>query len=186
MAGLGMGLGGRRRAGWGRSTGEEVCVDEAVGDYLAALRADAEADRAREGLEVVSDPLERLRLRQRLLDHERALDRAEQAFVVFGRSWAEANGVTGRALWDEGVPAHVLRLAGVPVIRPRSGRQRRTTRDQVRRAMGSEPFSVRDLRGRVAASERLIRVVIEEGLADGTVVEAEPTARGGRRYRRVR
>lgn len=75
-----------------------------------------------------TDPLKALELRQRRLDDEAALARlaaeedmeaVEEGFVEYAKSYSERKGISYAAWREQGVPAAVLRNAGIP--RTRSG-----------------------------------------------------------------
>jgi hypothetical protein len=106
-----------------------------VRQYLQALRS-SKAPRGRRTpewlqaqvesipviLEETEDPLERVQLQQRLIDCEHDLAEAtasddltitEERFVKVAAAWSERKGVTYAAWRAEGVPAAVLKQAGV-------------------------------------------------------------------------
>lgn len=91
----------------------------AVRNYLVSLR-DPDALRDETAIAALKvkighcdDGIERVRLRQQLLDLERpSLQPYEEAFVKHAKSWAEAAGVGRSALAAEGVTAEVLQRAG--------------------------------------------------------------------------
>jgi hypothetical protein len=161
---------------------------KAVRNYLIALR-DPSALRDEAAIADLSarldrsdDVIERLRLRQRLLELERpSLDGYEEAFVEHAKAWAASVGVTGAAFVAEGVPATVLRRAGfdgVGSVRRRSrngqaamgpaGRtRRRVSADDIREAIPPGPFTVKDLQQRSGASPAVVRRVIREQITAG-------------------
>ena len=166
--------------------------EAAVRNYLLsirdprALRDDAAIAELNTKLEQANDELERLQLRQQLLDSENpSLDRYEDAFVEHAKAWAERTGITADAFIAEGVPAAVLRRAGFRGVtgggrrRSTSTRASATTRstssrsrvsaDEVREAMPSGTFTVKDLQERSGASAAVVRRVIQEEVAAGNI-----------------
>jgi hypothetical protein len=154
--------------------------ETAVRNYLlsvrdpGALRDDSAIAELKSKLEQSSDDLERLQLRQQLLDIENPpLERYEDAFVEHAKAWAEKTGVSGEAFAAEGVSSGVLRRAG---FRGVSGGRRRTARatsaqsttrsrvsaDEVRAAIPTGTFTVKDLQERSGASAAVVRRVIQE------------------------
>jgi bacterioferritin-associated ferredoxin len=140
------------------------------------LRDEARIDELRQQLEASSDELERVRLRQQLMEAESpSLEAYEEQFVTHAKTWAANQGVGARAFYDEGVPSEVLERAGfsdVPgsrrrntrrTTRPRQRRQR-VTADQVRKAIPDGPFTVNQLQESSGASAGVVRKVINEEL----------------------
>lgn len=73
-----------------------------------------------------ADPLKALEMRQGRIDAEAALARAEatedfgaleSGFVEYARSYSERKGISYSAWRESGVPAEVLRRAGIPRTR---------------------------------------------------------------------
>src|SRR5687767_783006 len=106
-------------------------AETAVRRYLTALR-DPSALRDEKTLTSLqsqlqgsADELERLRLRQQILDLESpSIEQFENDFVTHAKAWADESGVTAKAFEAEGVPGNVLRRAGLVS----SGRGRRGRR----------------------------------------------------------
>jgi hypothetical protein len=172
-------------------------AEEAVRSYLTALRDPSslrdsgELDSLRAQLEDAADPVDRLRLRQQILDAEDpSIDRYEDAFVTHAKAWAEEHGVTAKAFADEGVPEQVLRRAGLVASRRRAGRaarasaasstRTRVSADEVRAAIPSGTFTTKTLQELSGASPAVVRRVIsEEEAADRLVTEGrDPDHRG--------
>jgi hypothetical protein len=105
---------------------------KAVRDYLAALEAEAHKPRGRKPtqspsdvqaqIDAESDPAKRLDLIQKRLDIEERLasenesadlDSLEQDFVAAVKPYAERKGISYTALREAGVPAAVLKQAGI-------------------------------------------------------------------------
>lgn len=167
-------------------------VDNAVSEYLRALKdpnslRNDETISALEGqLESSPDSLERLRLRQQLLDAQApSIDRYEEGFVTHAKAWADDHAISGRAFVEEGVPSDVLRRAGFDVAATggrgrRSGaaaaaggtRKRRVTVDEVRKAIPSTTFTIKHLQEKSGASPAVVRKVVQEGLDDSSLVNA--------------
>jgi hypothetical protein len=85
-------------------------------------------DKVNEKIDATDDPLKTVDLLQSKLDIERALARAEdqddfeeaeKAFIDNVKSYSERKGITYTAWREFGVPAKVLREAGVPETRRR-------------------------------------------------------------------
>jgi hypothetical protein len=167
--------------------------DAAVRNYLTALRDpvalrnDAAIADLRGKVEQADDELVRLQLRQQLLDLENpSTDGYEDAFVEHAKAWADAAGVSAEAFVAEGVPASVLRRAGFRGLSGgrRSTRSRRTTTatrpsstrsrvsaDEVRAAIPSSSFTVKDLQERSGASAAVVRRVISEEVDAGRLTD---------------
>jgi hypothetical protein len=158
----------------------------AVRDYLialrdpAALRDDAAIADLKTKLDRSDDGLQRVQLRQQLLNLERpALEQYEDAFVEHSKAWADQTGISGDAFAAEGVPTDVLRRAGFHVRttgrrRGRRGASARVTRtrsrvsaDEIRAAIPSGAFTVKDLQERSGASAAVVRRVIQEQVDAG-------------------
>ena len=166
----------------------------AVRNYLTSLRDpsalrddDAIAD-LHSKLDQTHDDVERLKLRQQLLDLQNPpLDRYEGAFVEHTKSWADDSGVTADAFAAEGVPAAVLRRAGFRGVtnggtrrthrttaRASTGR-RRVSADEVRAAIPSTgAFTVKDVQEASGASAAVVRRVIGEEVDAGSVTDDGP------------
>lgn len=169
-------------------------ADEAVRNYLLAVRepeALVDEDAARqvtEQLRTTDDPVERLRLRQRLLD-SRVVDpgRYEPAFVAHARAWADSKGISQAAFRAEGVSDAVLRRAGFSLPRnggraaPRTGRAR-VSAEAVRRAIPKGDFTIRDVQEASGASAAVVRRVVQQEVEAGRVREVgtEPQPGPGR------
>lgn len=166
--------------------------DSAVRSYLvslrdpAALRDDARVNELKAKLEESSDALERLQLRQRLMEAESpSLESYEDAFVEHAKAWAESHGVSMDAFEAEGVPSAVLRRAGFrttrggrrrgPRTRVRATRTRaRVSADEVREAIPSGVFTVKDLQEKSGASAAVVRRVVQEEVQAGRVSDEGP------------
>jgi hypothetical protein len=105
---------------------------KAVRDYLAALEAEAHKPRGRKPIQdpaavqaqidAEPDPAKRLDLIQKRLDLQERLaadngsvdlDALEQEFVAAVKPYAERKGISYTALREAGVPAAILKQAGV-------------------------------------------------------------------------
>jgi hypothetical protein len=113
--------------------GERRAETKAVAAYLSALRAPQVLARSRANLEKrrtqveqwiaeESSPIREVELIQQRLDIDAQLaqiDQAarlpelEEAFVNVAASWAQRSGISAAALREVGVPASVLRRAGL-------------------------------------------------------------------------
>lgn len=177
-------------------------AETAVRDYLKALsdpsslRDDDTVERLRQQLASSDDGVERIRLRQQLLDAETpSLDRYEEGFVANARSWAEEHGISVKAFQEEGVQPAVLRRAGFEVAGGRTrggksssggggaggGRKRtRVTVAEVRAAIPKGTFTIKSLQERSGASPAVVRKVVSEEEAAGTITSAgtDPDHRG--------
>jgi hypothetical protein len=174
--------------------------ETAVRNYLlsvrdpSALRDDNAITDLKAKLEQSNDELERLQLRQQLLDIESpSLERYEDAFVEHAKAWADKTGISGDAFAAEGVPAAVLRRAGFRGVA--GGRRRGTTRttpartggtrsrvsaDEVRAAIPTGTFTVKDLQERSGASAAVVRRIIQEEVDGGRLgVEGPDTDHSG-------
>jgi ribonuclease PH len=123
----------RRKADRSPERGVRRAETNAVAAYLTALRAPKVPKRSRANLEKrrsqveewiaeEQSPIRQVELIQRRLDIDAQLAQADQAdrlaeleeaFVNVAASWAERSGVTAAALREVGVPASVLRRAGL-------------------------------------------------------------------------
>lgn len=175
--------------------------ESAVRNYLlsirnpSALRDEDAIASLNAKLEESTDELERLQLRQQLLDSETpSLERYEDAFVEHARAWAERTGISPEAFLAEGVQPAVLRRAGFRGVSG-AGRRRGTTRsasstrtstrtrvsaDEVRAAIPTGTFTVKDLQDRSGASAAVVRRIIAEEVKEGTVTDqgADPDHSG--------
>lgn len=158
-------------------------AESAVRTYLTALRDPSSLrDESRlaelqSQLESSGDDLERLRLRQQILDLESpSVQQYEDDFITHAKAWAEDSGVTARAFEAEGVPSAVLRKAGLQPSSDRgrraAGTRRRVTMAQVRDAIPRGPFTIRMLQQASGASPAVVRKVVAEELAEGRLKEA--------------
>lgn len=167
--------------------------ETAVRNYLlsirnpGALRDESAIATLHSKLEESSDELERLQLRQQLLDSESPpLERYEDGFVEHAKQWADSAGISADAFVAEGVPAAVLRRAGFRGVG--GGRRRSSTRssggrttarsrvssDEVRSAIPKGTFTVKDLQERSGASAAVVRRVISEEVEAGNVSDEGP------------
>lgn len=160
-------------------------ADSAVRNYLvalrdpSALRDEEQISKLRDKLESSGDELERLRLRQQIIDAQApALDRYEDEFVANAKQWAESVGITERAFLEEGVPPHVLRRAGFRIPgtgrgRPRgstnrgAGRRSRVSSEEVRSAIPRGNFTIKQLQEATGASPAVVRKIVQEEEAAG-------------------
>jgi tryptophanase len=161
----------------------------AVRNYLISLRDpsalrddDAIAD-LHSRIEQTDDDVERLRLRQQLLDlQDPPLEQYEAAFVEHAKAWADDTGVTADAFVAEGVPAGVLRRAGFRGVtdggtrrtRRTTTRRRRVSADEVRAAIPVGTFTVKDVQDASGASAAVVRRVIGEEVDAGNVTDQGP------------
>lgn len=182
-------------------------AESAVRDYLlaitdpAALRDDETIDDLQKRLDDSDDPVERLRVRQQLLELETPpLDRYEEGFVTHAKAWAEEHGIGLKAFTDEGVSKDVLRKAGFQVAgrrgrAPRGGtrttRRSRVTTEEVRTAIPDGSFTIKTLQDASGASPAVVRKVVAEEEAAGRLRSegTDPDHRGPGRapvlYRRT-
>lgn len=173
--------------------------ENAIRNYLtalrdpASLRDDKKIADLRAQLEAATDEIERLRLRQAIIDAQSpSLDSAEEAFVAGAKEWAARVGITERAFLEEGVPPQVLRRAGFKVAGGRgrpagrsaarsTGRTRsRVSAETVRAAIPRGAFTIKQLQAASGASPAVVRKVVQEEEAAGNLVKAgtEPSAGG--------
>ena len=170
----------------------------AVRDYLKAvkdpgsLRNDDLVGQLRGKLESSDDSLERLRLRQQLLDAQSpSIERYEEGFITHAKGWAEGQGIGVKAFSDEGVTAAVLRKAGfaVPGGRGRASstrtaapraRRSRVTVEEVRSAIPAGAFTIKQLQEASGASPAVVRKVVSEEEQAGRLQSAgtDPDHRG--------
>ena len=161
-------------------------AESAIRNYLAALR-DPSSLRDDAGIESLkqqldsADGLDRLRLRQQILDQENPpVQRYEDDFVTHAKAWGEQHGITSKAFEAEGVPAPVLRRAGFGGVRGgrRGGRRgtggrtrTRVTVDEVRAAIPKGAFTVKALQEASGASPAVVRKVVQEEVGAGRLKE---------------
>ena len=164
----------------------------AVRSYLISLRDpsalrddDAIAD-LHSKLDQTDDDVERLKLRQQLLELQNPpLERYEAAFVKHAKAWADDTGVTADALLAEGVPAAVLRRAGFRGVTnggtrrnrhttARTTGRRRVNADEVRAAIPTGTFTVKDVQEASGASAAVVRRVIGEEVDAGNLADQGP------------
>lgn len=162
-------------------------AEEAVRSYLVALKdpgalrdGDAIADLERR-IDGSDDQLERVVLRQQLIEAKApTIDRFEEDFVTHAKAWADEQGVSASAFAEEGVPAGVLRRAGFRVgggrrsakgARSGGGQRSRVTADEVRGAIPKGSFTIKTLQERSGASPAVVRKVVQEELAAGSLNE---------------
>ena len=183
-------------------------AENAVRQYLAAvkdpasLRDDESVADLRQRLESSDDAVERLGLRQQLIEQESpSVDRFEESFVTHAKAWADEQGITVKAFQEEGVPPGVLRRAGFSVGgRGRRGRQSsartgtrksRVTSEQVRESIPEGTFTIKRLQEDSGASPAVVRKVVQEEEREGRLQSAgtDPDHRGPGRapilYRRA-
>jgi hypothetical protein len=180
-------------------------AETAVRDYLKALsnpsslRDDNTVERLRQQLESSDDGVERIRLRQQLLDAESpSVERYEEAFVSAAKAWADEHGIGVKAFQEEGVQPSVLRRAGFEVSgggrggrgsrggssgggAAGGGRKRtRVTVAEVRAAIPNGTFTIKTLQERSGASPAVVRKVVSEEEASGGITKAgtDPDHRG--------
>jgi hypothetical protein len=174
-------------------------TEDAVRNYLTALK-DPDALRDDEvitdlesRIESSEDQLERLRLRQQLLEAQAPqFERSEDAFVSNAKAWADEHGVSAEAFASEGVPQGVLRRAGFSIGRG-GGKKRtkgsrgtatrsrsRVTSDEVRGAIPEGTFTIKQLQEESGASPAVVRKVVAAELEAGNISEegADPDHQG--------
>jgi hypothetical protein len=166
-------------------------AESAVRDYLralqdpASLRDDDQIKLLTEQLSTASDGVERLRLRQSLMDAETpSLERHEEGFITHAKAWADEQGISARAFSDEGVSPDVLRRAGFNVgDGRRRGRAQRSTgaptrmrrsrvsAEDVRSAIPSSgTFTIKTLQDASGASPAVVRKVVSEEAQAGRLI----------------
>lgn len=169
-----------------------ISVEQAVREYLlslrnpSALRDDDKLAELRQRLNETDDDLERLRLRQQILEAENpARNGYEDNFITHAKAWADKVGVSDEAFLAEGVPAEVLRKAGFRRVgsgrartaaRPSArGTRRRVSADDVRAAIPKKgTFTVKDVQGASGASPAVVRRALADEVAAGNVNEVGP------------
>lgn len=176
-------------------------AESAVRDYLralqdpASLRDDDQIKHLTEQLSKSEDGVERLRLRQLLMDAEApSIERYEEGFVTHAKAWAEEQSISAKAFSDEGVDTDVLRRAGFNVAdgrrrgRPaRSGggtvtrvRRSRVTSEDIRNAIPQGAFTIKTLQDVSGASPAVVRKVVQEEAEAGRLTSdgTDPDHRG--------
>lgn len=177
-----------------------AAAESAVRDYLRAmqdpgsLRDDARINDLQKQLEKSDDGLERLRLRQQLMDAQApSIETYEDGFVTHAKAWADESGITSKAFLDEGVSNEVLRRAGFDVGGPRRGRssrnssgtvtrtrRSRVTAEEVRNAIPGGTFTIKTLQDASGASPAVVRKVVAEEEQAGRLTSegTDPDHRG--------
>jgi hypothetical protein len=163
-----------------------MASEEVVRAYLTALK-DPSALRDDEAIASIEqritetdDQIERLRLRQQLLEARTpSLDRFEEDFVTHAKAWADEHGVSAQAFAAEGVSAAVLRRAGFRVAggrgrpagktRSAGGTRTRVTAEEVRSAIPKGTFTIKMLQEASGASPAVVRRVVNEELEAGNI-----------------
>ena len=160
--------------------------EEAVRSYLkylddpSSVRDEEAIAAATQAAERADDPLERLKALSRLQELETVDGEAFLAgFVAQAAGWASENGVTSEAFVTYGVPAEVLRDAGIihdkPASAPKSRKKRgRVSPDQVKAAVPDGSFTIADLEQASGASTATVRKVIAEMVDAGTLRDLGP------------
>jgi hypothetical protein len=163
--------------------------ETAVRDYLvalrdpSALRDDNEIKQLEKQLKDTDDELERVRLRQQIMDQERpSIDRYEDGFVKHAKSWADKHGISAKAFTAEGVPPAILRKAGFSVGRGRTRRRttqrrrasKRVSAAEVRSAVPRGTFTIKKLQEKTGASPAVVRNVLAEEEQSGKVTRVGP------------
>lgn len=166
--------------------------EAAVRNYLlslrdpSALKDEAKIASLQEKLEKADDELERLQIRQELLDVENPQsEKYEDEFVTHAKAWADDKGISDRAFLAEGVPPQVLRRAGFRNVRGTGGsrgraatassargRRRRVSADEVRAAIPSGTFTIQRVQEASGASPAVVRRIVGEEVEAGRVQEA--------------
>ena len=161
-------------------------AESAVRTYLAALRDpsslrdETRLSELQSQLERAGDELERLQLRQQIMDLESpSVHNFESDFITHARTWAEENGITAAAFEAEGVPGQVLRKAGMTSGNRgrrgrRAGTRTRVTVAEVRAAIPRGAFTIKTLQEASGASPAVVRKVVSEDLAEGRLKEQGP------------
>ncbi len=164
-------------------------AEQAVRTYLtalkdpSALRDENEVAQLERQIDKTDDHVERLVLRQQLLEAKSpALERYEEGFVKHAKKWADDRGVTAEAFASEGVPPAVLRRAGFRVRGGRKAAPRKTSRarrsrvsaDDVRKAIPRGTFTVKRLEESTGASPAVVRKVVQAEVEAGNLTEVGP------------
>jgi hypothetical protein len=171
--------------------------EAAVRNYLLSLKdPSALTDRdqiadLQTKLEQTQDELERLQIRQQLLDIENPpLHKYEEEFITHAKAWADDKGISEDAFLAEGVDPQVLRKAGFRVgrgtrgrgasARSRGGRRQRVSAEDVRAAIPKGSFTISRLQDASGASPAVVRRVVQEEVDAGRVQEEgkDPDHRG--------
>lgn len=134
---------------------------------------------AKQVAENAADPLERLKALSRLQELESVDgDSFRSGFVAHAAGWAADNGVTPEAFVSYGVPADVLRDAGLVQAKTsasRGGKRRgRVSPEAVRAAIPAGEFTIADLERASGASTATVRKVIAEMTEAGTLRDLGP------------
>ena len=164
-----------------------VSADQAVRNYLvslrdpSALRDESAVGTLKKRLDESQDHLERLKLRQEIIEADSPpVEQYEAAFITHAKAWAEKTGVSDKAFLAEGVPAATLRKAGFRNVgsgrtrtpaRAQTSSRRRVSADQVREAIPSGTFTVKDVQDASGASSAVVRRVINEEVQAGNFTE---------------
>ncbi|MDP8958003.1 MAG: hypothetical protein M3N51_02115 [Actinomycetota bacterium] len=99
------------------------------GRPVSSDRLQEKLDNLEKRIEMESDPLKRVELHQQRIDAAddlksagkvAQLDELERSFVEVAKGYSERRGISYSAWREEGVPAEVLRRAGIPRTRRRS------------------------------------------------------------------
>lgn len=166
-------------------------AEKAVRDYLVSLREPSSLRdenliaRLQKQLDESDDELERLHLRQQIIEADTPnMDAYEEAFTTHAKAWAEKTGVSDKAFLAEGVPAAVLRKAGFRGVgsgrsrradtRGNGASRKRVSADEVRQSIPKGTFTVKDVQQSSGASSAVVRRVINEEVDAGNVTEAGP------------
>ena len=160
--------------------------DDAVRNYLvslkdpSALKDDAKVAELKKALDESDDELERLRLRQQILDAERPpLEKFEEAFVTHAKAWADVHHISDKAFLAEGVPPQVLRRAGFKGVRG-GGRGRaaqrtrsgtRVSAEEVRKKLPKGTFTIKQVQEKTGASAAVVRRVVQAEVDSGKATE---------------
>ena len=161
--------------------------ETAVRDYLtaltdpSALRDDQAIKKLEDKLAKTTEPIERVVLRQQLIDAQRVdPSELEEAFVKHAKAWAEKHGVSEQALRDEGVPPRALRAAGFTVRgRGRAAKKvarrgrARVSADDIRNKLKAKrtDFTVSNIAEDTGAAPATVRKVIGELIEAGELQE---------------
>ncbi len=167
----------------------------AVSTYLTALR-DPNALVNRQAiadfnakLEESADPLERLALRQELLNAHvpPSLPVLEAEFITHARAWADERGISPRVFLVEGVSPTVLRRAGFSMPKTRGARvdrkpaAKRVTTEQVLAVMPAiGTFTIQQLAARSGATLATVRKIVQQQVDAGKLQQlgTDPTHQG--------
>jgi hypothetical protein len=164
--------------------------EQAIRNYLTILndpRALHEQDisELETKIDATDDPVERLRLRARIeVAKNPDTSKYEDAFVKHAKDWADEHGVSAEAFRAEGVPPATLRRAGFRVRgdgrkraasrRTVGDRRKRVDAGQVRNAIPRGKFTARDVQDATGAAAAVVRRVLQEEVAAGTVIDTGP------------